>query len=310
MMPSELDTSNDVLIIRYGELSLKTLYVRRRFESILVNNIKSILDANNIKNKIVREWGRIYVYTTDNSKAIRILRRLFGVTSVSHAVKTDSNLDSISLGAVDMMSKNLKKNQSFALRVTRVGEHSYTSQEASRIIGDRIRKALSASVNLSRPDVELFIEIRDKHAYLFFDKIRGPGGYPLGSQGCTVALIDTARDLLAAWYMMRRGCSVVFVLINKELEDILSSFVDTWCSYRRSRVYNIYNESDTLKIVKDIINKNKCLGVVTGHSLYYDSDISFLKRMKDVVECPILSPLIVFDKEDIKKGLSNIGVSI
>jgi thiamine biosynthesis protein ThiI len=299
----------NVVIIRYGELALKSMYVRRRFESILINNIRSMLNKNNIEGKIVREWGRIYLYTNDTSKALLILPRVFGVTSISPATRIDSTLSSISAQAVELMSENLKGDQSFALRVTRTGDHPYTSQDAAVIVGDEIRRRSHARVDLVNPDVELFIEIRDRYAYLFFDRIKGPGGFPLGAQGRVAALIDKAESLLAAWYMMRRGCNVSFIVLNEDIKTRLDSFIDTWYICNKQRIRHVDEHGD-LHEIKRIIDEEDVHGVVTGFSLSIDNDIWYLKKLKNALQYPILSPLIMFNQEDIEEHLSRISVSI
>jgi len=37
--------TNDVILVRYGELALKSRHVRNRYENILMSNIRSMLDA-------------------------------------------------------------------------------------------------------------------------------------------------------------------------------------------------------------------------------------------------------------------------
>ena len=54
---------HELIIIRYGEIALKGKETRKRFEDILVSNIKKALNQKDILNKISKEWGRIYIYT-------------------------------------------------------------------------------------------------------------------------------------------------------------------------------------------------------------------------------------------------------
>jgi len=86
----------DLILIRYGELSLKSSFVRKQFESILIRNIKYAFAFNNISCKIKTERGRIYLHTDEISKGLDVLKRIFGITSFSPAVKTSSKIDQIS----------------------------------------------------------------------------------------------------------------------------------------------------------------------------------------------------------------------
>ena len=64
-------------------------------------------------------------------------------------------------------------------------------------------------VDLSSPDVVIFIEVRGKTAYIIADRFPGPGGLPMGTQGRVVVLVDGENGAAAAWMMMKRGCRVI-----------------------------------------------------------------------------------------------------
>jgi len=71
---------------------------------------------------------------------------------------------------------------------------------------------------------EIFIEIRQRHAFIFDKIIDGMGGMPYGSQGKVLAFIESNEDLKAAWLMVRRGCHVDFALardFEKEIKEMM-----------------------------------------------------------------------------------------
>ena len=76
-------------------------------------------------------------------------------------------------------------------------------------------------MDLHHPDLVVYVEVRDRRAYVFSEYLDGPGGLPMGSQGKVVALIRDERDALAAWMMMKRGCRVLFLVENEEAMRIL-----------------------------------------------------------------------------------------
>ena len=92
--------------------------------------------------------------------------------------------------ALQLTKNILTEEKSFAIRSTRVGTHTFSSQQVAVHIGNDIVKATHAGVDLTNPDIELFIEIRDKKSFLFTEKINGVGGLPLGTQGRILALIE------------------------------------------------------------------------------------------------------------------------
>ncbi|GAG35663.1 unnamed protein product, partial [marine sediment metagenome] len=247
----------------------------------LVNNIKNAFKSNNLNCEIRRERGRIYLYVKEVSKGLEILKRIFGITSFSPVIKTTSKLDDISDIAVKISKTMIKNENSFALRVTRTGNHNFSSQDVAVKIGNVIVNATKAGVDLSNPDFELFIEIRNENTFFFTEKIRGTGGLPLGTQGTILALINTPQSLLAAWYLMRRGCDILFLKTNNQITRSLHSFITSW--YVESDIIECDpKEKDLYKTVNIIASERSCDAVVTGHTIYDTSQdvLSDIKQLK------------------------------
>ena len=202
------------ILVRYGELALKSRPVRLRFERVLMRNIEDLFIREKQECLVEREWGRIFLFASDDGKAIGILRRVFGVTSFSPAHECDSGADTVSSAVAERSRNAVRPGQSFAVRARRSGSHDYSSQELAARVGAAVLKANAEKnirVDLSNPDVELFVEVRQKKAYIFLEKYAGPGGLPMGTQGRVVALLDDERSAAAAWMMMKRGCRVIAV---------------------------------------------------------------------------------------------------
>ncbi len=298
-----------LIIVRYGEIALKGKETRKRFENTLISNIKNAL-GKNLSNKIIKEWGRIYVYTTQIDQCLNVLQRIFGITSISPALQTLSNMDSMSILAVNISKEELNKKKNFAIRATRTGEHEFTSQDVAIKIGDEIVKATKAGVNLSNPDFELFIEVRNENAYLFTKKICGTGGMPLGTQGKILALIDVPESILAAWYLMRRGCKTIFVTTKESNKNILKSFMENW--FIKSDILTLDSEKNLVEELNTIAIEKNCDAIATGHTILDKSQniLPDIKQLKKHVKFPILHPLIAMDKEQIDQKCKEIGLSV
>jgi len=202
------------ILVRYGELALKSRPVRLRFERTLIRNIEDLFVHAGEECLVERQWGRILLFAKDDKRAGAILSRAFGVTSFSPAEECGSGRDEVAKVAAERSRDLLRKGQSFAVRARRTGSHGYTSQELAARVGTEVLQANEGKgikVNLSEPDVELFVEVRQKKAYVFVEKLPGPGGLPLGTQGRVVALLDGQNGAVAAWMMMKRGCRVIAV---------------------------------------------------------------------------------------------------
>lgn len=301
----------DLILIRYGELALKGKVTRKHFEITLVANIKNALNINKIPFELKRERGRFYLYTDKINEGIDILKKIFGIYSVSPVIKTQSDMDSISKYAVDISKKVLTKEKSFALRVTRTGNHDFTSQDVAVKVGADICKATSAKVNLTKPYFELFIEIRDKNAFIFTERIQGVGGLPLGTQGKVLSLVDSPKSLLAVWYLMRRGCEAVFVNIDTKYNKTIRSFVRNW--YVNEDVINVNVRGKNLyKKLNKIAAEKNCNAIATSHSLY-DAKSKFLndtKLLKRYTELPVLHPVIAMDQKIITEKCKEIGLKV
>jgi tRNA uracil 4-sulfurtransferase len=207
---------HDVILARYGELGLKSRSVRRRFEVQLKDNIEYAFQSEDLDVVVKRIPGRFLVHTSDLVKGQGILSRVFGLTSLSSAATTSSNKDEL-MDAVVQYARALRARRpeakTFAVRSRRSGNHSFTSQEiaveaGSRVLGDA-EAGQGLKVNLDSPDMALHIDVRDNRAFLYDAVIDGPGGLPLGTAGRVVVLLKDRNSAVAAWLMMKRGCTVL-----------------------------------------------------------------------------------------------------
>lgn len=300
----------DVILIRYGELALKSTYVRRLFESVLVRNIKAALNKDGIANEIQTERGRIYLISGDIPKTIEVLSRIFGIVSFSPAVQTSSTLQDISRTAQQVIKNSLTRQKSFAIRVTRAGNHPYTSQDVAVHIGNDIVNATHAKVNLTKPDRELFIEIRDETSFIFTEKIHGVRGLPLGTQGRVLALVEEPSSLLAAWYLMSRGCNVVILTTQQVNEQAIRAFLSYW--YADVDIVSINpTKADFYNQLNTVVSETKCDALVTGYTLEKTTQtLSNIRQLKRTISLPVLCPLIALTKQDIAVQCNKRGISV
>jgi len=296
-----------VILIRYSEVGLKARATRKRFIKTLVNNIKNALSNRKISFKIKSEWDRIYVYTDQINSSLDVLKKIFGISSISPAVQTLSSLKSISNLAVNISKNNISMEKSFALRVTRTGEHKYTSQDVAVEIGNDIVNVTNANVDLTKPDFELFIEIRDDRAFLFTEKIKGTGGLPLGTQATILALISNFESILAAWYVMRRGCNVIFLTTDESMINFLEIFKMNW---HLSSSTNLIKSTDLYEELHKLSKDNRYDAIVTNHNLDEKPKraLAGIKILRKHTKLPILQPLIVMKRDEIINKCRILGL--
>ncbi|HTW77093.1 MAG TPA: THUMP domain-containing protein [Thermoplasmata archaeon] len=219
------------ILVRYGELALKSAPVRREFEGMLRRNILDQFVRAGLTGRLRADHGHLYVDVDDGPAAIRVLRRVFGITSVSLVHEVPSDAAVIAARLVELADARLTPGASFAVRARRTGgAHPFTSQQLAGDLGGAVLERFGdrgLKVDLEHPDVELFVEVRGPRTYLSFDRVAGPGGLPLGVAGRLVALVDGPRGALGAYLMMKRGCRVGLIVLPAAealARDVLGRF--------------------------------------------------------------------------------------
>lgn len=203
------------ILVRYGELALKSPPVRREFEHALGRNLLGQFRSAGATCRLRADHGHLYLECADGPTGLRLARRVFGVTSVSEVVEIPTDRAEIARALLEMADSVLTPKARFAVRARRTGQHPFTSQELARELGAAIferwpERALT--VDLDHPEVELHVEVRGPKTYLYRDRRAGPGGLPLGVAGRVVALVDGPRGALGAYLLMKRGCRCVLVV--------------------------------------------------------------------------------------------------
>jgi len=171
--------SQDVVLVRYGEITLKDRWTRQNWERILAENIAYDLRAAGLEHKVIRGEGRIFIQTPD-PRASKIAARVFGVVSTSPARAVAPDLKEMCQAAVEMTSK--LRPATFAIRPRRSGI-SISSEEIARVVGDAVRQTTGASVDLVAPQLEIFVEARREAAYIFRQVVKGTGRPAPGVSG-------------------------------------------------------------------------------------------------------------------------------
>jgi len=205
-----------LLLVRYGELALKSPPVRREFEGALRRNILDQFLREGLAGRIRSDRGHLYVETEDGARGASLLRRVFGVTSVSVVEDVPTDPAGIAARLLELAAPRLQRGTRFAVRARRTGQHPFTSQQLAGDLGGAVLDRFAdreLKVDLEHPEVELFVEVRGPRTYLYFDRFAGPGGLPLGVAGRLVALVDGPRGALGTFLMMKRGCRVSCVVL-------------------------------------------------------------------------------------------------
>ena len=90
-----------IVLVRYCEIGLKSTPVRRRFESILKDNMLTMLAADGIEAFITFADARYYIETEDIEGCVRSVKKVFGIGSLSVAEVCSSDMQDICDTAAD-----------------------------------------------------------------------------------------------------------------------------------------------------------------------------------------------------------------
>ncbi len=333
-------------LIHYGELALKGGN-RRLFEAALARNMEMALKAENVK-QVKNIRGRIVVDLNGDSNRTAIearLKKIFGIANFSAAyVFKFGDFANIKEEFKNLGDEILKiagnlKFASFKIDARRA-EKTFpkTSREINEEIGALVQKSSGAKVDLTNPDLTIWVEIAGKTAFIYTEKIQGAGGLPSGVSGRLVSLISSGFDSpLAAWRMMKRGCEIIFIhfhsypqttLASKENVEQIVKILAGWQKDLSAKIYFIpfldiqkeitLKTPDELRVVlyrrfmvriaERLAKDNMAKGLITGDSVgqVASQTLENIEVISNAASLPIFRPLCGLDKEEIIAGAKQI----
>ena len=327
----------NTILIRYGEIFLKGNN-RGYFESALAKNIRTALE--NFKFKFVRAQNRFLLEDYDEAYETDIidkLTKIFGIHSVSVAVKVKSTEEELEKAAVLMMKD---KSGTFRVTVNRANKKIQKSsmELAARLGGAVLESNPNLTVNLHVFDTDLYVDIRENGlSYLFTDKIMGAGGMPVGTAGEGMVLLSGGIDSPVAAYMMaKRGLKLHAIhfhsapytseMAKQKVVD-LAGIVK---NYSGPIVLHVIPFTDVqlkihekcpaelmitimrrfmMRIAERVAKANSCGALITGESLgqVASQTMESITVTNGVIEdLPVFRPLIGMDKTEIMDIARNI----
>ncbi|MFQ5839723.1 MAG: tRNA uracil 4-sulfurtransferase ThiI [Candidatus Methylomirabilales bacterium] len=325
------------VLVHYHEIALKAGN-RPRFIGQLVANLRRATEGLGIK-KIRKLSGRISLELPEGvvweSVADRI-GRVFGVANFSLTLRTSPDLPHLKAAVEQVIAG--REFQTFRVTAKRAFKaFPLTSQQINEEIGTHVLTLRPLRVNLSRPEVTIFIEVLPREAFVYLEKHAGLGGLPVGVAGRVVSLISGGIDSpVAACRMMRRGCPVTFVhfhgtpFLDRRTQDKTRELVRILTSYQYdSRLYLVpFGEIQQevvvntppryrvilyrrlmVRIAERVAEGEGAKALVTGESLgqVASQTVENLAAIEDAVRLMVLRPLVGMDKDEISAQARQIG---
>ncbi len=260
----------DIIIGRYNELGLKSRKVRARMEYSLLDHISKICKREGL-NLIssFRRSGRLIFYFQSEQipQALEVFKHIIGLHSFSPGFAVEPNFELIHDSVLQIASLHIEKNDTFAVRASRIKPFPKTSQEIEREIGGSIYEEFntngkSLTVDLSNPKKTIYIEVREKYAYIYTEKIPTIwGGNPIETDKPILALLQGKKgENVAIQLMVRRGAIVEPVLIfadslgisknNENYQKIINNINQNAIYLSESMKLNLLNAEPLLKQIQ------------------------------------------------------------
>lgn len=316
------------------ELTRKSNRVRRRFQKRLIRNLSDALRSEGAEAKVRDHWSRVFVETPDPD-AMQAAARVFGISSFSRLDGVvPADLDTIVATGHDLYREKVA-GRTYAVAARRTGRQGFSSQDIRVQLGAALNPY--GTVDLSKPEVTVSVEVRDDHGYLFSGRTEGPGGLPAGVQSRALCLISGGFDSpVAAWLMLKRGVALDYLFCNlagpafersvllvaKVLADRWSygcrprihlvDFGETVAALQRSvtpRYWQVVLKRLMYRAAEQVARETGAEALVTGESLGQVSSqtLTNLRAIEAAVELPVLRPLVGFDKAEIIRLAERIG---
>ncbi|MFH2061840.1 MAG: tRNA uracil 4-sulfurtransferase ThiI [Candidatus Beckwithbacteria bacterium] len=323
------------ILVRYAEIALKGGNLSF-FENQLIKNIKLSLSKKAV---VEKQRKQILITVPSNliNQSLDKLEKVFGIAWFAQIHQSKSELKDISRVA----TKIIGKPKSFAIRASRSNKQlSFTSQDIAINIGDKIRIATKAKVDLKNPETNLYISVAKNQTYLYTNKIPGPGGLPVGTSGKVLSLLSGGFDSIAASYLMaKRGAQVDFLhfhvfpksdqVLTSKIKTIIDTlslstlskklFLASYTPYQMA-VLDLENQQVKHELVvfrrlmarvgEEIAQKYGYQALVFGDSLgqVASQTMENIVAVDEAVDIPIFRPLIGMDKIDIINLVKKIGL--
>ncbi|MDE6141831.1 MAG: tRNA 4-thiouridine(8) synthase ThiI, partial [Bacilli bacterium] len=296
----------------------------------LRENIKNILKS--MSANITYDKGRMFIDAEESEyeNILNKLKKVFGI----HEITLGYELENNDIENIKEKLKSLIVEEEFtSFKVeTKRSDKTYplNSMEISRLLGGVVLKNKEGvHVDVHNPEVTIDVEIRNKHSYIYFERIPGLGGYPVGSLGKGLLMLSGGIDSPVAGYLaMKRGVRIEGIYFEspphtsdaaKNKVISLAKSLSDYSSYIKLHVINFTKIQETIlrvcpheylitimrrmmyRIAETIAKRNNCKVLINGESIgqVASQTLTSMSAINEVVRMPVIRPVACLDKLDI-----------
>jgi thiamine biosynthesis protein ThiI len=323
------------VLIKFGEIVLKGRNRSLFYGQLRRNVVRLLRDLGPLE--LRQRGGALAVLSPVSSDVlVERSRELLGASLLHPAVVIEKTPEAVCAAAVELLRG--RPGTSFAVRARRRDKtFALDSRELATLVGRAVQDALGLAVDLTRPDLELFVEVDKREIFVFTEKVPGRGGLPVGVSGRALVLLSGGIDSpVAAYRAMKRGLRCNYVHFSGRPytgpESIYKSYahvaqldrfqggsrlfvVPFGVAQRRiaaagaGRLQVLAQRRLMLKVASALAQREGDEALVTGDSLGQVSsqtlhNMGVVERASDL---PVLRPLVAWDKAEIVKEAEEIG---
>ena len=332
---------NEMILLKLGEMVLKGLN-RHSFEDKLQANIHRRLNGLG-RFRVYTRQSTTYVEPMEDScdmdAAWEAMKKVFGVVGLSRARACEKDKDAILKACHEYLDDRLRTARTFKVETRRADKtFPMTSIQLSQYVGGELDELYpNLQVDVHHPELTVYVEIRDYAAFVHANPDPGAGGLPVGINGRAVSLLSGGIDSPVASYMIaKRGVALDMVHFfsypytspeAKEKVLELARLLTPWCGHltvhvvpftaiqeelRRScpeEMFTLVMRRFMMRIAQRVAKRCGAKALVTGESLgqVASQTMDAMTVTGQVVDIPVLRPVVGMDKEEIVQISRKIG---
>ncbi len=332
---------NDIILLKLGELVLKGLN-RHNFEEQLMSNARRRLHTCG-EFKVTTRQSITYVEPKspdcDMDAAFEAMKKVFGAAGVCRCRACEKDKDAMLAAVREFLGPQLTAAKTFKVECKRSDKtFPLNSIQLAQYLGGELDDAYPhLTADMHHPDLTVYVEVRDDHAFVHGDTEPGAGGLPVGMGGRAVSLLSGGIDSpVASWMMAKRGLCLEMVHFfsypytspeAKEKVLDLARILTPWTGrlvvhvvpftaiqeeLRRScpeELFTILMRRFMMRIAGEVAKRTGSGALVTGESLgqVASQTMEAMRCTGAVTDLPVFRPVVGMDKEEIIRISRKIG---
>jgi thiamine biosynthesis protein ThiI len=323
------------VLLKFGEIVLKGRN-RAIFYAQLRRNVQRLLrDLGPLE---LRQRGGVLAVLSPapaDELAARA-RDVLGVNLLHPCLVLEKTPEEACRAAVELLRD--REGRTFAIRARRRDKSFVlTSHELATVVGRAVQDELGLDVDLSNPDLEVFLEVDKRELFVFSERVPGRGGLPVGVSGRALCLLSGGIDSpVAAYRAMKRGLRCDFVHFSGRPYTGPESGYKAYAQVARldrfqggsrlfvvpfgkaqrdvatagaARLQVIAQRRLMVRTASALARREGAEVLVTGDSLGQVSSQTLrnLAVVEEAADLPLLRPLVAWDKAEIVREAEEIG---